>query len=168
MTYITIPPDAKYSEKSKNHFLHFEVYTSVIDGAPPVTRLTVQRESTLTQSISWTRAVKISPDALVSVIGTNSTNTSVMVKVSSTPRMNMASCTSVMSVLKTQLLHFWLRLAEKIWQKIRNPVCNCVSCQAVICKSLKFFRTHNLCSLQHECLQKIHPHYMVLKPGQFH
>ena len=39
-------------------------------------------------------------------------------------------------------------------RKIRTPVCNYISCQADICKSLALFRAHNLRSLQHACFHK--------------
>uniref|UniRef100_A0AAV2KH12 Uncharacterized protein n=1 Tax=Knipowitschia caucasica TaxID=637954 RepID=A0AAV2KH12_KNICA len=71
-----------------------------MDGAPSVARLTARDQSTPTLSNAAATEPKMSSAVVVSIIGTNSRNSSVTVNVSSTPRINMASwATSVMSVL---------------------------------------------------------------------
>jgi len=74
----------------------------IIDGARSVAILTAQDQSTPTLFSTPRRELKISLAVVVSIIGTNPRNSSVTDKVSSTLRINVASCaTSEMSVLSS-------------------------------------------------------------------
>ena len=82
------------------NFLTTPAFFPIIDGPPSVARLTAGDPSVLTRSRDLMRPVKISSAVVVSIIGTNSTNSLVMVKVSLSLWLNMANCaTSVMALL---------------------------------------------------------------------
>ena len=80
------------------HLLFFPIS----DGALSVAILTARDQSTLTLFSTAARELKISLAVVISIIGTNPRNSSVTNKVSSTPRIDMASCAmSEMSVLSS-------------------------------------------------------------------
>jgi len=103
-------PGAKYSEMSTIHVLHlqpvllskFSPFFPITDGALFVATLTAPDQSTPTLFSTPRRELKISSAVVICIMGTNPRNSSVTDKVSSTPRINMASCAmSAMSVLSS-------------------------------------------------------------------
>ena len=129
-------------------------FPPISDGVPSVVRLTAWDLSTLTLSSAPTRAVKISEYVIPQ---TPCDGQSV---INSTDEYGR-SCKicNIRAFIncnwkRNKLLYFAFQLAVQICQKIRNPICNCVSCQADICKSPMLFKAHNLCSLQHACLHR--------------
>jgi len=108
-----MPPGAKYSEMSTIHVLHLQpvifskfcrntCFFPIIDSALFIAILTAPDQSTPTLFSTPRRELKISLAVVVSIIGTNPRNSSVTDKVSSTPRINMASCVmSAVSVLSS-------------------------------------------------------------------
>jgi len=98
-----MPPGAKFRKMSKIHVLHLRCnlyffskfcrntwFFSIIDDTLSVAILTARGQSTPTLLSTLTRELKISFAVVVSIIGTNPTNSSVTDKASSTPRINMA------------------------------------------------------------------------------
>ena len=73
------------------NFVATPAFFQIIDGVLSVAILAARDQSTPTLFITPTRALKISLAVMVSITGNNPRNSSLTEKVSSTPRINMAS-----------------------------------------------------------------------------
>jgi len=128
----------KFTSSSYNlyfslNFVATPAFFLIIDGAPPVVILTARDQSTPTLFSTPMRALKIPLAVVACVIGTNPRNSTETDKVSSTSRINAASCaTSEMSVLSSSatenvtndltLFFSWLSKFAKISENLSAAV----------------------------------------------